>query len=179
MNNVKSINVNHLQEYILKTDITKLINLLNVTVLSECESSVHYCFINKTEVKTPLEAFYILFTRLIINGQGWDDLYQNHEPPVYIDKEYLNEIINDYYYIEDNVIQYSVLSTNTTAKQFAKSLYYMHLDQDSTFINDIMDKFPLIFLLKLVDFPDHFMENLEYFMETEFHYIYVSSFCSG
>ena len=179
MNNVKSINANHFKEYILQTDITKLINLLDTTVLQDGESSVHYCFINKSEVKSSLEAFYILGTRLIITGYGWDDLYRNHEPPVYIDKQYLNEIIREFFYIEDNVIQFSALSTNITAKQFANSLYCMHLDEDSYFINDIMDKFPLISLFELVDNPDNYMEDLGYFMETEFHYIYVTSFTSG
>lgn len=97
MNNIKSINANHFKEYILKTDITKLINLLNTTVLQDGKSSVHYCFINKSEVKSSLEVFYILGTRLIITGHGWDDLYQNHEPPVYIDKQYLNELIHEYF----------------------------------------------------------------------------------
>ena len=84
------------------------------------------------------------------------------------------------FYIEDNVIQFSALSTNITAKQFAKYLYYlMNLDEDSNFINDIMDKFPLISLFELVDNPDNYMEDLGYFMETEFHYIYVNSFTSG
>lgn len=179
MNNVKSINANHFKEYILQTDITKLINLLNTTVLQDGESSVHYCFINKSEVKSSLEAFYILGTRLIITGYGWDDLYRNHEPPVYIDKQYLNEIIREFFYIEDNVIQFSALSTNITAKQFANSLYCMHLDEDSDFINDITDKFPLISLFELVDNPDNFMKDLGYFMETEFHYIYLFSFTSG
>ena len=97
MNNIKSINANHFKEYILQTDITKLINLLNTTVLQDGESSVHYCFINKSEVKSSLEVFYILGTRLIIAGHGWGDLYQNHEPPVYIDKQYLNELIHEYF----------------------------------------------------------------------------------
>lgn len=180
MNNIKSINANHFKEYILQTDITKLINLLDTTVLQDGESSVHYCFINKSEVKSSLEAFYILGTRLIITGHGWDDLYQNHEPPVYIDKQYLNELIHEYFYIEDNVIQFNALSTNITAKQLAKYLYYhMNLEEDSNFINDIMDKFPLISLFELVDNPDNYMKDLGYFMETEFHYIYVTSFTSG
>ena len=180
MNNIKSINANHFKEYILQTDITKLINLLDTTVLQDGESSVHYCFINKSEVKSSLEAFYILGTRLIITGYGWDDLYRNHEPPVYIDKQYLNEIIREFFYIEDNVIQFSALSTNITAKQFAKYLYYfINLHEDSNFINDIMDKFPLISLFELVDNPDNYMKDLGYFMETEFHYIYVTSFTSG
>ncbi|KES19699.1 hypothetical protein GASC598B02_017850 [Gilliamella apicola SCGC AB-598-B02] len=84
------------------------------------------------------------------------------------------------FYIEDNVIQFSALSTNITAKQFAKYLYYfMNLHEDSNFINDIMDKFPLISLFELVDNPDNYMKDLGYFMETEFHYIYVTSFISG
>lgn len=75
------------------------------------------------------------------------------------------------FYIEDNVIQFSALSTNITAKQFAKYLYYfMNLHEDSNFINDIMDKFPLISLFELVDNPDNYMKDLGYFMETEFHY---------
>ena len=42
------------------------------------------------------------------------------------------------FYIEDNVIQFSALSTNITAKQLAKYLYYhMNLDEDSNFINNI------------------------------------------
>lgn len=179
MYNSKSINANHLQEYILQTDITKLMRSLEVTILTECESSVYYCFINKSDVKSSQEAFYILLTRVIISWEGWDDYYKNHEPPVFIDKQYLNEIINEHFYIEDNLIQFDALSTNKTAKEFADSLYYMNLDKNLTFINDIMNKFPLISLFQLVDFPNRFMENLEYFMETDFHYIYVSSCCSG
>lgn len=179
MHNTKSINVNNLQEYIRQTDITKLIKSLDVTILTECECSVCYCFINKTDIKSSQEAFYILLTRLIISWEGWDDYYRNHKPPVFIDKQYLNKIINDYLYIKDNFIQFDVLSTNKTAKEFACSLYYMNLDKNLTFINDIMNKFPLISLFQLVDFPNNFMENLEYFMETESHYIYVSSYCSG
>ena len=55
----------------------------------------------------------------------------------------------------------------------------MNLHEDSNFINDIMDKFPLISLFELVDNPDNYMKDLGYFMETEFHYIYVTSFISG
>ena len=55
----------------------------------------------------------------------------------------------------------------------------MNLHEDSNFINDIMDKFPLISLFELVDNPDNYMKDLGYFMETEFHYIYVNSFTSG
>lgn len=179
MHNFKSINVNHLQEYMLQTDLTKLIKLLDVTTLTECESSVYYCFINKSDITSSQEAFYILLTRLIISWEGWDDYYRNHEPPVFIDNQYLNKIINDYLYIKDNLIQFDILSTNKKAEEFASSLYYINLDQNLTFINDIMNKFPLISLLQLVDFPNNFMEDLSYFMETEFHYIYVSSSCSG
>ena len=66
-----------------------------------------------------------------------------------------------------------------TAKQFANYLYCMHLDEDSDFINNITDEFPLISLFELVDNPDNYMKDLGYFMETEFHYIYLFSFTSG
>lgn len=181
MNNtheLKSINVNHFLKHILQTDITTLIKFLNVTVLTECESSVYYCFINKSEVKSALEAFYILFTRLIFFWEGWD-YYRNDKPPIFIDEQYLTKIINDYFYIKDNLIQFNALSTNKTANEFANSLYYMNLDKNLTFNNDIMNKFPMISLFELVNFPNNFMEDLNYFIETEFHYICVSSFCSG
>lgn len=76
MHNFKSIDVNHLQEYKLQTDITKLIKFLDVTILTECECSVCYCFINKTNIKSSQEAFYILLTRLIISWDDWDDYYR-------------------------------------------------------------------------------------------------------
>lgn len=180
MHKFDSIQLNELLDYILQTDITKLISSINVTAMSENECSVAYCIITKSEGLSCKKAFKILFTRMLVFFEGWDEVYGGNQSPIFIDKHYLNKMItDDYVYINNNCIQFESLSIDITAEQFANSLYYMELDKNSDFQNDIMAKFPIISLLEIVDFPDSFMPNLEYLIETESHYIYVTSYCSA
>lgn len=178
INDRVAFNVNDLLAFILKTDIIKISKELSVMHFYEHECSVTYCLIKKSAVTSSQQAFNILFTRLLFSYEEWDEDLQNDQSPIYPDEQYIEQRIMEYFDIKNDVIFLDKLSTEISAKIFADS-FFIRMSKNVIFQQDIMNKFPLISWLEIVDSRKYACFNSDYFIETAQHYLFLNTDCAG